>query len=52
MTEFITIVCGLVFCAVCLGIGYLLGKKQKVQAQVEAVIGHAKEAVKTEVNKI
>ena len=56
MTSFILIVCGLAFGVICLGIGYLFGKKNKVIAQAtsmvnevtskaEAVIDKTKEAV-------
>jgi hypothetical protein len=42
MTEAILIVSGLVLGAICLGVGYLLGKKKKVEDQVKAEIERIK----------
>jgi hypothetical protein len=51
-TDIILVVLGLILGAICLGIGYLLGKKDKVKAQITGAINTAKDAVKTEVNKL
>ena len=47
MTSFILIVCGLAFGTICLGVGYLIGKKKKVIARATAVIDKAKEVIDT-----
>ncbi len=41
MTIVILIVAGLIFGALCLGVGYLLGKKNKVIAQAKDLTGKA-----------
>lgn len=51
MTEFILIVCGLVLGAICLGVGYLLGKKNKVIAQGQAAISDLKDIAKNAVDQ-
>jgi len=43
MTEAILIVCGLIFGALCLGAGYVIGKKKKVIAQGQAALSDLKD---------
>jgi hypothetical protein len=38
LTNIIIALCSLVFGAGCLGVGYLLGKKKKIEAMVQAEI--------------
>ena len=55
MTGFILVIGGLAFGAICFGVGYLLGKKKKVIAQVTSVVGKASslvDSVTAEVKKI
>jgi len=52
MTEFLLILGGLVLAAICLGVGYLLGKKKKVVAQIQGAIGKVAEDAKDITGKI
>lgn len=63
MTDFYLVAGGLVLGAICLGVGYLLGKKKKVVSQVQAEIDRIKAqaellkqsaigAVKNQANKL
>ena len=52
MTIFILILCALVFGAICLGVGYLFGKKKKVIAQISAQVNKASSIASTVVEDV